>query len=58
MPRPHDLNARRNLLMQRIARRRQEHEPVAAEMARLQDATHAQLRAEVRARKREERARD
>ena len=55
MPRIHDLNARRSALMQRIARRRQEHAPVAAEMARLQEATVQQLRAEIRARKRERR---
>lgn len=55
MPRLHDLNARRSALMQRIARRRQEHAPVAAELARLQEATVQQLRAEIRARKRERR---
>lgn len=55
MPRVHDLNARRSALMQRIARRRQEHAPVAADMVRLQEATVQQLRAEVRARKKERR---
>ena len=55
MPRIHDVIARRSALMQRIARRRQDHAPVAAEMARLQEATVQQLRAEIRARKRERR---
>lgn len=49
------LNFLRTALMQRIARRRQQHEPVAAEMARPQDATTKQLRAELRARKKERR---